>query len=102
MPPALHNMRGGGTKEEEADTVLGIYRPLKSGTTEADMKRVRQGFAGPESIIEPNQMAVRLLKHRLDGAAFGKLAKLAVHHGRVTDLPERDQHGTTYDALRTL
>jgi KaiC/GvpD/RAD55 family RecA-like ATPase len=28
MPPSLHALRGGGTKEEEADTVLGIYRPL--------------------------------------------------------------------------
>jgi replicative DNA helicase len=103
MPPALHNARGGGTKEEESDTVLGVFRPLRAGTTEKDMKRVRQGFTGPETIIEPGQMGVRLLKHRLDGAMpAGKIARLAVHHGRITDLPERDQYGTSYDATRLI
>jgi hypothetical protein len=100
LPPQLHNARGGGTKEEESDTVLGIYRPLKPDTTEKDMKRVRQGFAPPESITETGQMAVRVLKHRLDGDAFGKVAKLGVHHGRVMDLPERDQYRTSHDAMR--
>jgi hypothetical protein len=102
MPPTLHNARGGGTKEEESDTVLGVFRPLKPDTTEKDMKRVRQGFASSETIIEPNQMGVRLLKHRLDGAMPGKTAKLAVHHGRLSDLPERHQHSTTYDGVRRV
>lgn len=102
MPPQLHNARGGGTKEEESDTVLGVYRPLKPETTEQDMKRVRQGFASAESIIESHQMGVRVLKHRLDGAVHGKIVRLAVNHGRVTDLPERDQFGTTYDAMKRI
>lgn len=102
MPPTLHNARGGGTKEEESDTVLGVFRPLKPDTTEKEMKRVRQGFASTDTIVEANQMGVRLLKHRLDGAMPGKTVKLAVHHGRVTDLPERDRHATSHDALRRL
>jgi replicative DNA helicase len=102
IPPALHNARGGGTKEEESDTVLGIYRPLRPEVSESDMKRVRQGFATMGTIVEPNQMGVRVLKHRLDDEALDKVARLAVHHGRVTDLPERDQHATTYDATRRL
>jgi hypothetical protein len=94
MPPTLHNARGGGTKEEESDTVLGVFRPLLPETTEKEMKRVRQGLATPDTIVAQNQMGVRLLKHRLDGASPGKTVKLAVHHGRVTELSERDLHTT--------
>jgi replicative DNA helicase len=102
MPPALHNLRGAGTKEEEADTVLGIYRPLRADVTEAEIKRVRQGCANADAITEAGQMGVRMLKHRLDGAAMGRSVRLSVERGRVTDLPERDQHATTYDATRRL
>ena len=102
MPPALHNARGGGTKEEEADTVLGIYRPLKPGVTDKDLKRVRQGLAGADAVVEPNTMGVRVLKHRLDGAALGSAVKLAVHHGRISDLPERDQYSTSYEGQRRI
>jgi replicative DNA helicase len=102
MPPALHNLRGGGTKEEEADTVLGIFRPLRPDTTEKDMKRVRTGLVGPETIVEPNQMGVRVLKHRMDGTAVGKVARLHVHHGRIAHLAERDRYATDYESARRL
>lgn len=102
MPPALHNLRGAGTKEEEADTVLGIYRPLRADVTEKEIKRVRQGFANTDVITEPGQMGVRMLKHRLDGAAMGRSVRLGVERGRVSDLPERHQHGTSHDDRRSL
>lgn len=96
MPPALHNLRGAGTKEEEADTVLGIYRPLRTTITEKDIKKVRQGLANAATITEPGQMGVRVLKHRLDGSAMGQSVRLAVHHGRVSHLAERDRFGTSF------
>jgi replicative DNA helicase len=85
MPPSLHQMRGGGTKEEEADTVLGIYRPLSPSVTDADLKAVRQGLRDRDTVIEPNVMGVMLLKHRLDGPVAGKMVKLGVHHQRVVN-----------------
>ena len=103
MPPALHNLRGAGTKEEEADTVLGIYRPLKTGSTEKDIKRVRTGLANSDTIVEPNQMGVRMLKHRIDGSAMGKAVRLGVFHGRISDLlEERDRYGTSYEEARRI
>jgi replicative DNA helicase len=96
MPPSLHQMRGGGTKEEEADTVLGIYRPLRATVNDAELKAVRQGLRDSETVIEPNIMGVMLLKHRLDGPVAGKMVKLAVKHQRVLDLPERDRWTTQY------
>lgn len=90
MPPAISDLRGAGTKEEEADSVLTIYRPLKSGVTEAEMKKVRQGLAEEQSIYQPDTMAVRVLKHRIDGAmAMGPHALLDVRLGRLYGRPTR-------------
>lgn len=102
MPPALHNLRGAGTKEEEADTVLGIYRPLKPDVTSKELQAVRQGLADRDTVIEPDTMGVQLLKHRLDGPVAGKMVKLAVEHGRVTHLPEKDRYSTTYDGAKRI
>ena len=102
MPPALHNLRGAGTKEEEADTVLGIYRPLKPEVTSKQLQAVRQGLADRDTVIEPDTMGIQLLKHRLDGPVAGKMVKLAVEHGRVTHLPERDMYSTTYEGVKRV
>lgn len=91
MPPGLSDLRGAGTKEEEADSVLAVYRPLKPGTTPKEMTAVRQGLAEEASIYEPDTMAVRVLKHRLDGAmALGKQAMLQVDRGKIKSRPIRD------------
>jgi replicative DNA helicase len=102
MPPALHELRGAGTKEEEADTVLGIYRPLKAETTNKQLHAVRQGLADRDTVIEKNTMGIQLLKHRLDGPMAGKMVKLAVDHGRISHLPEKDRHETSYDGVRNV
>lgn len=94
MPPALHNLRGAGTKEEEADSVLGIFRPLRANVTDADLKLVRQGLRDADTVIEPNTMGVMLLKHRLDGPVANKVVHLSVKHQRVMELAERDQWTT--------
>lgn len=94
MPPALHQLRGGGTKEEEADTVLGIFRPLRANTTDNDLKLVRQGLRDANTIVEPDTMGVMLLKHRLDGPVANKVVHLGVRHQRVFDLAERDRWTT--------
>lgn len=96
MPPALHELRGAGTKEEEANAVLAVYRPLKSGVTEAQMKSVRQGLADESTIYEPGTLGVRVLKHRLDGAQLGRQALLTVDRGRLSDRPIR-QFGGNFD-----
>jgi len=85
MPPALHNLRGAGTKEEEADTVLGLYRPLRHDTTTEQLTEVRRGLLDVDQVREPNTMGVMLLKHRLDGPVTGKVARLLVQGGRILD-----------------
>ena len=102
MPPALHELRGAGTKEEEADTVLGIYRPLRPDVTDDELKRVRQALLPRDAVIEPNVMGIQLLKHRLDGVVAHQTVKLSVDRGRVLHLPEKDRYATTYDGQRRI
>ncbi|HEV8448559.1 MAG TPA: DnaB-like helicase C-terminal domain-containing protein [Gemmatimonadaceae bacterium] len=94
MPPSLHALRGGGTKEEESDTVLGVYRPLKPSVSDKQLKLVRQGLALRDTVVEPNTMAVMVLKHRLEGPVAGQVAKLFVRHQRVQEMREADRYST--------
>lgn len=88
MRPALHELRGAGTKEEEADAVLTAYRPLRRGITAKELTEVRQGLTDNEAnVYEPDTMAVCELKHRLDGAVPGRQTLLRVERGRLLDRP---------------
>jgi len=107
--PQLHQMQGGGTKEQEADVVLGLWRPLRQqlpDETAEDYKKImsaaKAGHIPASDVTEPNTMAVVLLKHRTHGERDGNRCKLSVHHGRIAEIPERDRYGTTYDRLRQL
>jgi KaiC/GvpD/RAD55 family RecA-like ATPase len=95
MPPSLHALRGGGTKEEESDTVLGVYRPLKPSVSDKQLKLVRQGLARRDDIVEPSTMAVMVLKHRLEGPVAGQVVKLFVRHQRVLEMREADRYSTS-------
>lgn len=107
--PQLHQMQGGGTKEQEADVVLGLWRPLRqqlSGETPAEFKQImaaaRAGHIPVSDVTEKNTMAVVLLKHRIFGERDGNRCKLHVRHGRISEIPERDRHSTTYDGQRRI
>lgn len=83
-PPALHELRGGGTSEEEANTVLIIYRPLNKETaTPQQQKLVRQGLAEESTLYTEGLMAIRVAKHRLLGLQKDTTAVLRVEHGRI-------------------
>jgi KaiC/GvpD/RAD55 family RecA-like ATPase len=92
-PPSLHELRGAGTKEEEADEVLTVYQPMRTDLPAkqlaAKMQAVRLGQIQDSEIIQPNVMAVRELKNRIDGAVRGRTALLDVVKGRLTDQPVR-------------
>ena len=90
IPLELHNMRGAGTKEEEADTVLGLYRPLRVDVTTKELKEFRLGTRGILSIIEPDTMGVNIPKHRLDGSVTGQIVRLFVRQQRLYDYTARD------------
>lgn len=100
-PPALHELRGAGTKEEESDAVLAVYRPLRPDVEDSTLTDVRRGLKSEGDIYQPGTMAVRVLKHRLQGSRIGNTAYLTLEHGRLTDQPERDRYATQVDGMRS-
>lgn len=107
-PPQLHHMQGGGMKEQEADVVLGLWRPIRqpNATESADeyakiLRAAREGAVPPSEFVEPDTMGVVVLKHRTWGNREGERCKLRVHRGRLEAIPEKDTYATTRDGIRT-
>lgn len=94
QPPQLHQLFGGSVKEQEADMVLGLFRPFAADVTPEAMKAVREGRAEPMTILEPNTMGVVLLKHRLRGKYEGKRVNLQLVNGRLHGILEKDKYTT--------
>lgn len=93
LPPKENVVYMGNYKRTIASGMLGIYRPLKLLDLDIDLlKRFNQGDTAvePKDILEPNTMAISIMKHRLYGAREGKKIMLNVHHGRVQDIDPRD------------
>ncbi len=108
-PPMPHHVFMGAHKRMIATGMIGLHRKLRdpmAGESQKEyheaLKKSRDGELPPMDALEPNVMAVSVMKSRNFGAREGNRAFLSVHHGRVTDLPERDRHQTTYDGLKRL
>lgn len=106
-PPMPHHVFMGAHKRMIATGMLGLHRKLRDPHEHetpdeylAALKKSRDGTAPPMDALAPNIMAVTLMKSRNFGAREGNRAFLAVEHGRVTHLSERDRVSTTYDAMR--
>lgn len=85
IPPTLESLRQSGKIEEEADVVLGLSRALKPGVKDGDLKLVRLGMKPLHDIADRGTMAVRVLKHRLDGEQIGRDLHLYVHKNQLYD-----------------
>lgn len=83
IPPVLESMRASGKVEEEADVVIGLSRALKPGVREGDLKLVRLGQKPLRDLADENTMALRILKHRLNGEVIGNDLALYTHASRL-------------------
>ncbi len=96
FPPPVSSLKQTGALEEEADTVLLLHRAVKRSATVGELREVRQGQQPVATVADPNVMAVRVGKHRDDGAAMDKTVWLAINPaGRLTErAPEwRERQG---------
>jgi KaiC/GvpD/RAD55 family RecA-like ATPase len=89
FPPQIQHMRGAGTKEEEADAVLGLWRPLRGPIFQetvkeyqAVMQACRHGQRPVADILSTNLMGVVLLKHRTR-SAIGRQTMLTLRGGSL-------------------
>jgi KaiC/GvpD/RAD55 family RecA-like ATPase len=106
-PPMPHHVFMGGHKRFIATGMIGLHRKLRDPhdmETEkeykAAMQRSRDGDSPPMDALAPNVMAVTLMKSRNFGAREGNRAFLAVSHGLVTHLSEKDRMRTTHESQR--
>lgn len=108
-PPMPHHVYMGGDKRKVAVGMLGLHRRVRDQFDDetpeefaAAIKKSRDGDNPPLDALQPNVMAVTAMKLRNAGAKEGQRMFLAVEHGRVLDLPEKDRHATTYTAVRRV
>jgi len=100
LPPLESHIKMGAHKREVADGMLGLYRPLRQGTTRDDLKAVRNRERDAMTLVEPGQMGLEIMKHRDLGDMLGRQCVLGVTaQGRVCHLPERDRYATGYQDL---
>lgn len=85
MPPSPLAVYQGSHKRQIASGMMGLYRPLKPGITADEMKKFQRGLLDPQHVVEPNAMAVSVMKHRLFGNREGKRVLLGVVKGRVVE-----------------
>ena len=90
FPPQAHTMRGAGTKEEEMDLGLGIWKPLKPGLTRKDLEPVRARLQDVATVLEPWTMGVVNMKDRADGSREGRQCRLSLRDGKLVDRSEEE------------
>lgn len=95
-PPRPEQVYMGGHKRMVATSMLGIYRPLRTDATPDEFKAVQDGRADPSAVTAPDVMALVCMKNRNYGNREGKRVMLRVDKGRLSEMPERDLHVTSY------
>jgi replicative DNA helicase len=94
LPPNPESGMGTSALEQEADVMLGLFRPLAKPDgrplSKTDLTAFERGEIDQASVIQPHTMGVKVLKHRRNADYSGKIVKLhcergllASHSGRV-------------------
>lgn len=90
MPPNPESGKGTGGLEEEADVMLGLFRPMgrkdeKTGEYKplgrVDIGAFERGELTQADVLIPKTMGVKVLKHRRNGDYSGKIVKLHCERG---------------------
>lgn len=102
LPPKDDHIAFGSLKRRNATGMIGLFRPLRvrrPDESEDDYSRVlkaaRMSGDNIQAALEPNTMGVVAMKLRNYGAREGSRMALAVRHGRVLPIEERDRWTTS-------
>jgi KaiC/GvpD/RAD55 family RecA-like ATPase len=108
-PPLPTYVYMGSHKRMYATGMIGLHRrvrdPHPNETPDefaAAVKKSRDGDSPPLDALQPGVMAVTAMKLRNNGKREGERCFLAVEHGRVLHLSEKDRTSTHPAALRRL
>lgn len=83
VPQPAEALKQTGALEEEADTIITLYKALLPGITDGDMRLVRMGQKPLADLRDDRVMAARCVKHRLDGDVVDHDMHLYIHAGRI-------------------
>lgn len=108
-PPKDEHVNFGELKRRNATGMIGLYRPVrKPHATESKEEYIkciaaaRDGTGNAIDALEPNTMGVVAMKLRNYGANEGTKISLAVKHGRVYPMLERDKWSTSYPLRQVM
>lgn len=108
-PPMPHHVFMGGFKRFIATGMIGLHRRLRDrldGETVKEyqeaLKASRVGDVPPMRALQPNVMALTAMKLRNFGSREGERCYLRVDNGRLSALPEKDRHSTTYEGVKRV
>lgn len=87
-PIREEHVKMGDHKMEVADYMLGVFRPLRDGLTDADRKDFQNGKIGIGQLLQPATMRLNVMKHRLEGSRQGAIITLGFAYGEVLDSPQ--------------
>ena len=103
LPPQPQHVKFGGHKREMSTWMIGLYRPLRvAGVDARDMAAVNAGLKKATDILEPNTMALSVMKHRFYGNREWSKVFLRVDRGKVFDADQAlyTLKSTTQDGFR--
>ena len=92
MPPTAESGKGTSALEEEADVMLGLFKPLGVWSedqrkyrplTKAEQGSFERGDLTAQDILIPNTMGVKVLHHRRNGEYADRIVKLHIERGLV-------------------
>lgn len=109
LPPKDEHVAFGSLKRNNSTGMIGLFRPFRARRPDESEKEykaslaiARAGVGNVIDALEPNTMGVVAMKLRNYGAREGGKVLLAVHHGRVEPLPERDRYTTARGPQQAL
>lgn len=87
--PRTDESLGTSAFEQEANTMLGVFRPTVAGLSKVDRQEFNDGLRPLKDALLPNTMGVEVLKFRRNGDKVGERALLHCENGIVTDRSAR-------------
>lgn len=87
LPPQPQHVKFGGHKREMSTWQIGLYKPMRlSGVSPDEIAAFNRGMLkDPKTILEPETMAVSVMKHRIYGSREWSKVFLKVKYGKVFD-----------------
>lgn len=86
MPPPADGGLGTSALEQEANVLLGLYRPFKPGQfTASSVRQFESGMLSESDLLMPNTMGIKTLAHRRMGDLIGSKCHLHIERGIVAN-----------------